>query len=159
MSVRQADCADIPQLLPLIERYWEFEGIVGFAAPRIEALLRELLASTSAGAVFVADTRGVKVPDSLAGYLIVVLYMSFEHQGIMGEIDELFVLPEARSQSLGGQLLEAAEGYLLRRGAVRLQLQIGAGKARTRAFYERHGFTARSGYALFDKPLLQKPSR
>ena len=36
MLARRAAAADIPQLLTLVQRYWEFEGIAGFDAPRTE---------------------------------------------------------------------------------------------------------------------------
>jgi GNAT superfamily N-acetyltransferase len=149
MDIRLARPGDIPQLLRLIRRYWDFEGIEGFAALRIELVLKELLAGpVTRGAIWVAESQG-----SLAGYLIVVLVMSVEHQGLMGEIDEFFVSPEARSHGTGARLLAAAEADLARRGCVRLQLQLAARNSRARAFYARHGYAARAGYELLDKPL------
>jgi GNAT superfamily N-acetyltransferase len=150
MDIRRARPGDIPQLLALIRRYWDFEGIEGFEALRIELVLKELLAGQPAarGSIWVAESLG-----ALVGYIIVVLVMSVEHQGIMGEIDELFVLPEARTQGTGARLLAAAEAELAQRGCVRLQLQLATGNRRARAFYERLGFGARSGYELLDKPL------
>jgi GNAT superfamily N-acetyltransferase len=149
MDIRPARPGDIPQLLTLIRRYWSFEGIEGFAALRIELLLQELLAGPVArGAIWVAESQG-----RLAGYLIVVLVMSVEHQGLMGEIDEFFVSPEARSHGTGARLLAAAEADLARRGCVRLQLQLALRNSRARAFYARHGYAARAGYELLDKPL------
>ena len=149
MDIRRARADDIPQLLALIRRYWDFEGIEGFAALRIELVLKELLAHPGGrGCVWVADTQG-----ALGGYLIMVLLLSIEHQGLMGEIDEFFVLPEARSRGIGARLLAAAEADLRQCGGVRLQLQLAHANARGRSFYERHGFIARAGYGLLDKPL------
>jgi GNAT superfamily N-acetyltransferase len=148
MDIRPAAAADIPQLLSLIRRYWDFEGIAGFAALRIELMLQELLGPSAPGGIWVAESQG-----ALQGYLIVVLVLSLEHRGLMGEIDEFFVLPQARSRGTGAQLLAAAEQALSRRGCVRLQLQLGAANARARAFYRRHGYAARSAYELWDKPL------
>jgi len=148
MDIRPARPADVPQLLTLVRRYWEFEGIGGFSALRIELVLKELLTTAARGAIFVADEQG-----TLLGYLAVVLVMSIEHQGLMGEIDEFFVLPAARSRGTGTQLLAAAETALTRRGCVRLQLQLGAANARARDFYRRCGYGARAGYELLDKPL------
>ncbi len=149
MEIRPARPGDIPQLLTLIRRYWEFEGIGGFTALRIELLLKELLEGPAErGATWVAESQG-----ALTGYLIVVLVMSVEHQGLMGEIDEFFVLPEARARGIGARLLAAAEAALVQRGCVRLQLQLASRNARARAFYERLGFTARAGYGLLDKSL------
>lgn len=154
MDIRPARPADIPALLALIRRYWEFEGIKGFEALRTELVLQQLLASPAAAAVWVAESQG-----ALAGYLIVVLVFSVEHQGLMGEIDEFFVVPEARSGGAGAKLLAAAEAALAQRGCARLQLQLRRGNLRARAFYERHGYAARAAYELLDKPLLGKPVR
>jgi GNAT superfamily N-acetyltransferase len=148
MDIRPAHAGDIPQLLGLIRRYWDFEGIEGFSALHIELVLKELLGAPARGAIWVADEQG-----ALVAYLIVVLMVSIEHQGLMAEIDELFVLPEARSRGTGSQLLAAAEAGLARRNCLRLQLQLRSGNARARSFYERLGFAARAGYELLDKPL------
>jgi GNAT superfamily N-acetyltransferase len=148
VDIRPAASTDIPQLLSLIRRYWDFEGIKGFAALRIELMLKELLGASAPGAVWVAELHG-----RLQGYLIAVLVLSIEHQGLMGEIDEFFVLPEARSGGTGARLLVAVEKALRERGCVRLQLQLGAANARARTFYRRHGYAARSGYDLWDKSL------
>jgi GNAT superfamily N-acetyltransferase len=149
VRVRAALPADIPQLLALVRRYWDFEGIAGFEALRIELVLKELLAPQGLrGAAWVADEAG-----RLHGYLIVVLVMSVEHQGLMAEIDEFFVLPEARSRGLGGQLLAQAESALAARGCVRLQLQLNKTNQAARDFYARRGYTARAGYELLDRAL------
>jgi GNAT superfamily N-acetyltransferase len=149
VAVRTARTGDGPQLLRLIRRYWEFEDIAGFDALRIEAVLMRLIDSDgSQGAVWVAEES-----DVLCGYLVVALVVSLEHQGPMGEIDELFVLPEARARGLGAALLTAAETWLAGRGCRRLQLQLNPANHAARAFYARRGFTARSGYELLDRPL------
>ena len=153
MDIRPAHPADIPRLLTLIRRYWDFEGICGFDALRIELLLQQLLAGRIApGAIWVAESQG-----ALTGYLIVVLFLSVEHRGLMGEIDEFFVLPEARSRGTGARLLAAAEAQLVSLGCVRLQLQLATGNSSAREFYQHRGYGARAGYELLDKPLPQAP--
>lgn len=148
MEIRAASASDIPELLSLVRRYWEFEGIEGFTALRVELTLKRLLAEPRLGAAWVAAEHG-----QLAGYLIAVRVLSVEHQGIMAEIDELFVLPEARARGAGARLLAAAETALAREGCVRLQLQLGTVNAGARGFYERRGYRARDGYRLLDKVL------
>ncbi len=148
LSLRAAARRDIPQILPLIRRYWAFEGIEGFAAVRIEPLLSQLLAEPHLGAAWVAESGG-----RLVAYLIAVLVLSIEHRGLTAEIDEFFVLPEVRSQGVGAQLLALAEGALAARGCVHLQLQLGVTNEAARAFYAHRGYEAREGYALLDKVL------
>jgi GNAT superfamily N-acetyltransferase len=153
VQIRAATLGDVPQLLSLVRRYWEFEKIVGFTALRVELLLKQLLADPRLGASWVAEEDG-----RLAGYLIAVLVLSLEHQGPMAEIDELFVLPQARSRGVGARLLAAAEAALAARGCVRLQLQLAAGNEPARAFYESRGYGARDGYRLLDKALTPAPA-
>ncbi len=149
MNVRPAIPRDIPQLLSLVRRYWDFEQIEDFEALRIEMLLQRLLADPRLGAAWVAEAGG-----ALIGYLIAVMVLSLEHGGIMAEIDEFFVVPEARSRGIGAQLLAAAESALAARGCVRLQLQLGVANTAARAFYQRRGYSARAGYGLLDKSLV-----
>jgi GNAT superfamily N-acetyltransferase len=148
MPTRAAVATDIPQLLSLVRRYWQFEDIEGFDALRIELLLKRLLSQSGLGEIWVAEEE-----TRLSGYLILVYVLSFEHQGLMAEIDEFFVLPQARSQGLGGELLGAAEEALRRRGCVRLQLQLAVSNEAARLFYTRRGYRSRAGYELIDKAL------
>ena len=148
MAIRAAPPSDVPQLLSLVRRYWEFEQIAGFQALRVELVLKQLLAEPRLGAAWVAEEDG-----RLAGYLIAVRVLSVEHQGLMAEIDELYVLPEARSRGVGGRLLAAAETALAAPGCVRLQLQLAAGNSEARAFYESRGYAARDADRLLDKAL------
>jgi len=147
-NIRAAAPRDIPQLLSLIRRYWEFEQIADFQALRIEMLLQRLLDEPRLGAAWVAEESG-----RIAGYLVAAAVLSLEHGGLMAEIDELFVLPEQRARGIGAQLLAAAESTLAARGYVRLQLQLGVDNAGAQAFYERHGYCARGGYRLLEKEL------
>src|ERR1700688_4661549 len=154
MLIRPATMEDIADIAPLVERYWEFESVGGFDRPRIETLLRALLAEPQRGACWVADADG-----RLCGYLLTVFMFSLEHGGLMAEIDDLFVSPEMRSAGVGALMLATAESDLAGRGLVRLQLQLGVDNERARLFYERHGFSGRAGYELLDKPLQDNLTR
>jgi GNAT superfamily N-acetyltransferase len=146
--IRSATFADVTGIASLVERYWEFEGIAGFARPRIESLLARLLSTPERGAIWVAETDA-----GPCAYLLAVFMFSLEHGGMMAEIDEIFVLPEMRSSGMGALLLAAAERDMGARGLRRLQLQLAVENQRGRAFYFSHGFLARCGYELLDKAL------
>jgi GNAT superfamily N-acetyltransferase len=148
VAVRCAQASDVPQLLALVRRYWQFEGLGTFDALRLEVLLQELIGSPVRGQVWVAERTG-----TLCGYLVLVYVVSLEHRGLMAEIDEFFVLPEARGAGMGSALLVAAEEALKHAGCVRLQLQLAVANEAARAFYARRGYQPRAGYGLFDKPL------
>jgi GNAT superfamily N-acetyltransferase len=148
MRIRHAALPDVPQLLSLVRRYWEFEGIGPFEALRTELVLEGLLAHAARGTIWVADEDG-----RFQGYLILVFVVSVEHGGLMAEIDELYVCEGQREHGTGGALLEACEAELRQRGCVRLQLQLGLTNEAARGFYTRRGFAARAGFTLLDKPL------
>jgi ribosomal protein S18 acetylase RimI-like enzyme len=148
MLIRPAVTADIVRVAALAEQYWEFESIQGFDRPRIETLLRRLLAEPERGACWVAEADG-----ELCAYLVAVIMFSLEHGGLMAEVDEIFVSAQKRSLGVGARLVAQAESDLRARGLLRLQLQLGVDNHRARAFYERHGFRRRAGYELLDKAL------
>jgi GNAT superfamily N-acetyltransferase len=148
VTVRCAQPSDVPQLLALVRRYWQFEDLGTFDALRLEVLLQELIGTPVRGQVWVAERGG-----TLCGYLVLVYVVSLEHQGLMAEIDEFFVLPEARGAGVGSALLAAAEGALQRAGCVRMQLQLALANEAARAFYARRGYGPRAGYQLLEKPL------
>jgi GNAT superfamily N-acetyltransferase len=146
--VRPALIADIADVASLVERYWAFESIDGFDRAFVGNLLADLLADSGRGACWVAEAA-----DSVCGYLLAVYVFSLEHGGMMGEIDELFVLPAYRSAGTGSALVRAAERGMVQAGIVRVQLQLGVRNERGRVFYDRHGFRPRAGYELWDKSL------
>lgn len=149
MHIRRALSADLPALLPLIEAYWRFEQIGGFAAERIEALLSGLLAEPQRGTLWVAEVDG-----AVAAYLLAVYVFSLEQQGLTAEIDEFYVSPAQRGQGIGASLLAVAEAEFRRLGCTSVALQLARDNAAARAFYRRQQFVARSGYELLDKRLL-----
>jgi GNAT superfamily N-acetyltransferase len=140
--------ADVPQILVLMRDYWSFEGLAGFESARVSELLGHLLSQPHLGTIWVAR-EGSK----LVGYLIAVFVFSFEYQGLVAEIDELFVQPQARRGGIGTALLDVAEAALADAGCAGVQLQLAAGNHAAHAFYHRRGYAARAGYGLLDKRL------
>jgi ribosomal protein S18 acetylase RimI-like enzyme len=147
-GIQAGTLADVPQVIALMEEYWTFEGIAGFERARAAALLRHLLSQPHLGTVWAAHV-GARV----VGYLVAVLIFSFEYQGLVAEIDELYVSPQVRRDGIGAALLDVAEASLAARGCTCVQLQLGAGNDAARAFYQRRGYGARENYELFDKKL------
>ena len=147
-QIRSGNVDDVPQLVQLVAQYWHFEGIPGFDARTLSPLLARIAKQPELGAIWVADAGG-----DLVGYLIAVYMFSLEHKGMMAEIDEFFVSPEARTYGVGAALLDVAESDLAANGCVCVQLQLGKGNASARAFYRRHGYSEREGYDLLDKHI------
>lgn len=129
MRVRLASHQDIPELGSMVEQYWTLESISGFDRAHIEALLGNVLAQPDRAACWVANRAAAC-------------------RAICWRL-----AAELRRRGTGSRLLAHAERDFAARGLVRVQLQLAKTNERARGFYARHGFRARDGYELLDKPI------
>ena len=148
IAIREASSSDTEQMLPLIEAYWRHDDIMGYEGARLRRQLEEFLATPAYGRGWLATHTGVSV-----GYLLCTFVYSFEHGGLMAEIDEFFVGAPYRRQGIGQALLASARSSLAALGCVRLQMQVADGNALARDFYARQGFEEKTGYRLWLAPL------
>jgi GNAT superfamily N-acetyltransferase len=76
-----------------------------------------------------------------AGVITLVETISIYAGGYIGVINELYVVPEYRSEGVGKMLLDAAKALAAERGWTRLEVTTpGDEYERTLRFYEREGF-------------------
>jgi ribosomal protein S18 acetylase RimI-like enzyme len=144
MKILVLTVSQIEQLLPLIESYWRHDTIVGYEPSRLRRQLTEFLSEAAYGCGWLA-TRG----DTAVGYLLCSFVYSFEHGGLMAEIDELFVATAFRRQGIGQALLGRAQAELATRGCRHLQMQVADDNTRAQGFYRRLGFEQKTGYRLW----------
>lgn len=128
--------------------YWDHEGIGGFDAGRICRQLTQFLDTPSFGAGWIACDGDEKV-----GYALASLVYSFEHGGLMAEIDELYVMEGRRGAGIGRSLLVAARAELSARGCVALQMQVAVANLPAQSLYRREGFSPRDDFSLWFAPL------
>jgi GNAT superfamily N-acetyltransferase len=148
LEIRQAGLEDVVELIPLVGNYWRFENISGFDPQRVAGQLARLFSAPNLGSGWLALVDGATV-----GYLLAVYVFSLEHLGLTAEIDEFFVMPEARGQGAGAALLRAAESEFARLGCTNVALQLSRDNDAARAFYRHHDYRERSGYELLDKTI------
>lgn len=123
-------------LMALIEQYHAFDRIP-FHRVRMERGLLHLFSNPHLGGAWLL-VRG----DAVLGYFVLTFAFDLEFGGRVGTVTELFVVPEARKQGLGRQLIAAAESVLQAEGIEEYELQVSQHNAGARAFYARLGFTA-----------------
>jgi diamine N-acetyltransferase len=148
IEIRAAVLSDARQLLPLMEAYWRHDGIAGYESARLRRQLHDFLSTPAYGRGWLATVSGGAI-----GYLLCTLVYSFEHGGLMAEIDELFVDPEHRRHGIGQALLARARTELAAHGCGALQLQVADGNTQSQSFYSRLGFKEKSGNRLWVAPL------
>ena len=148
LEIRAVEVSDTDRLLPLMSGYWASDAIVGFDEVKVRRQLQDFLSNPAYGRAWLADHGGVA-----AGYLVCALVYSFEHGGLMAEVDELYVEAPWRGQGIGRQLLAATRSELAVRQCVSLQMQVADDNERAQRFYARLGFRQKPGYRLWVAPL------
>ena len=85
----------------------------------------------------------LEIESQISGYALLIGFWSNELGGHICEVDELFVVPERRSQGHGKALFDAiSEGHLWRTPIVGIALGVTPDNVRARRLYERLGFAA-----------------
>jgi GNAT superfamily N-acetyltransferase len=128
--------------------YEEDRGDFEVDHSRFAAGVEHLVAHPSVGQIVLFADGG-----EVRGYALLVPYWSNEFGGILLFVDELFVLPEFRSQGIGRSFF----GYLDRVRPfepVAFGLGVNPGNARARRLYESLGFEA-LGITTFLRPILK----
>src|SRR5262245_999365 len=135
LEVRVPRRAELPALVALL---------VTQLREHHNALAEQELASAAAG-LHQRPQRGQFLVALEAGTMVGFAALSFlwtlERGGRAAWLDELYVVPERRSQGIGAALLRAALDAARAAGAVAVDLEIESDHARAASLYRRAGFT------------------
>lgn len=102
----------------------------------IAARLAALLGDQTTFALVVTPPRSGDV----VGVALVTLRTNVWHEGWVGLLDELYVVPERRNRGLGTLLLRATEAELVARGGEVLEINVDGEDIDAQRFYARHGY-------------------
>src|ERR1700730_5875868 len=125
------DCRECAGLL--VEQVGEHG--VNASVEQMARVLENVVVDPARGFVLLAreNTRIIGV-----GYVAMIL--SAEHCGLVGWLEELYVLPEHRSRGAGTALLAAVLERARATGVFAMDLEIDAGHGRAESLYRRFGF-------------------
>ena len=146
-KTRQAEHGDLDAIAPLFDAYRQF-----YEKPADLALARRYLDERfkrNESVIFVAEDAGGNIVGftqlypafcSVAADRIYVLY-------------DLFVTPAARGTGAGRALMETAEAFAKKAGAVRLQLQTATTNIVGQTLYESCGWLRDNAFYVYEKAL------
>jgi GNAT superfamily N-acetyltransferase len=101
--------------------------------PAIAARLRELLPGE--------HTFALLAGTPVVGVGLVTLRPNVWYQGPVALLDELYVVPELRSNGIGTHLIDLLVATCNDRGVEVIEINVDEGDVDTQRFYERHGFS------------------
>ena len=136
---RLAEPGDEDSLVEMCMRlYDEDPGHLTVRPENMRATLRALRREPYRGHAVVLEVEGQR-----SGYALLIAFWSNELGGNICEVDELFVVPECRSQGHGKSLFEAiSKRNLWPTPVAGIVLGVTPDNVRARSLYERLGFVA-----------------
>jgi ribosomal protein S18 acetylase RimI-like enzyme len=149
IDLQAADRSLSDILAPLVRAYHEFEHVVMSDAERNAAIAPLLETESSWGRVWLIRFRS-----RVVGYVALCFGYSIEFRGRDAFIDELFIVPEARGQGIGGAVLALLKREAASLGVVALHLEVARDNERAKRLYGQGGFLARERYCLMSCQLI-----
>ena len=101
----------------------------------LAARFTRLLALDDIVAVLAKDGDGTPV-----GFALLSLRPAIWFDGPVSQLEELYVVPDLRSQGIGTQLLDLSRRLVRDLGSPEMHINVDEVDVDTRRFYERHGF-------------------
>jgi GNAT superfamily N-acetyltransferase len=115
----------------------------------LESAVRAILEDATKGTILLARRFEKSV-----GVACLARTFTLEHGGYVWWLDELYVVPELRSQGIGKALLDRAIALAREAGVAAIELEVETDHARAARLYEREGFRplARARWSLSLSP-------
>ncbi len=144
VEVRQAALSDLDELVPLFDRYREFQKEA--SDPGAARAFLQARFDHGESFVFVAH-----VADAPAGFA--QLYPSYSSVSLARVfiLNDLFVDPSVRRKGVASQLLAAVERHAWSLGAVRVTLNVANDNAQGQALYEKRGWTRDRQFHMYHR--------
>ncbi|MHB8520809.1 MAG: GNAT family N-acetyltransferase [Limisphaerales bacterium] len=125
------DCVECARLL--VEQLGE-HGIAASAEP-LAQVLENVVADGARGFLLLARNN-----DRIVGVAYVATILSAEHCGPVAWLEELYVVPDHRSQGIGTALITGVVQRARETGMVAIELEVDSSHSRAESLYRRFGF-------------------
>ena len=132
-ATREATTADADEVASLLHDFNEEFDTPSPGATVLAGRLRELLGRDET----IAIVAGVPA----VGVALITLRSNVWYDGPVALLDELYVVPERRSEGIGSRMLETMTELLAARGVELVEINVDEGDVDAQRFYVRHGFS------------------
>ncbi len=135
MLLRIANKEDIPSLCHILNiLFTQEQEFVSDYETQAKGL-KQIISNNERGEIFVAEKS-----DEIMGMVVMLYTISTALGTEVAILEDMVVIPEARSTGLGGQLIEYAMSHVQNRGCARVTLFTDSNNYSAHKFYEKHGF-------------------
>lgn len=138
LTVQRAESSSLVAISRLFEAQLR-EHEVPADAGGLSEVIRTIITNPNYGFILVAAMDGEPV-----GVAYVAALLSLEHEGVIGWLEELYVIPERRNFGVGSRLLREVIGRARETGWKGIELELMARHERAASLYGRHGFQSLS---------------
>ena len=138
-AINPVDARKVDALVALFEAQLR-EHAIETSREDLRVVIRTAIDDQRYGFILAASAHD----GSLVGAAYASSLLSFEHGGVSGWLEELYVLPQWRGQGIGSQLLRAVIARARSLGWRALDLEVDATHQRAISLYVRHEFQPHS---------------
>jgi len=133
MQIRKAVASDMPTLLALMAEFYSESGYELDHA-QAERAFAAILSDGRLGYVWLIDDESTNV-----GYVVLTLRFGMEYGGLIGCLDDLFVVPQSRNQGLGTAALVQVRDFCKTSGVCAITVEVGFNNGPAQTAYRRVG--------------------
>jgi len=147
--MRQALQDDIPTLLALMSEFYSESGYELDRAAA-ETAFAAILSDNRLGYVWLIEDE-----NKIVGYLALTLRFGMEYGGLIGCLDDLFVVPQSRNKGLSTAALIQVRDFCRPAGFAPSRLRLASAMAPRKRFYRRVGLVEAPGRQLLALALAK----
>ena len=133
-SIAEATVGDCRECARLLVAHLAEHG-VDAPAGRLAQVLENVIADKARGFLLLARNT-----DGIVGVAYVATIPSVEHCGLVGWLEELYVIPDQRCRGIGTALVTAVLERGRETGVAAVDLEVDASHSRAESLYRRVGF-------------------
>ena len=147
--MRKALSNDIPALLALMSEFYAESGYELYYA-QAERAFAAILSDERLGYVWLIDDEEKNV-----GYIVLTLRFGMEYGGLIGCLDDLFVVPQSRNKGLSTAALIQVRDFCKTSGVRAITVEVGFSNGPAQAVYRRLGLADAPDRQLLALALAQ----
>ena len=134
ISIKPVECGDFDAAIALFDAQLREHDIIT-STEDLYNVIRAVSANSSLGFLLLA-----MIEDTPAGVAYAASHLSLEHGGMVGWLEELYVLPQRRGCGIGSRLLREVIAHAREINWRGIELEVVAGHERVVPLYLRHNF-------------------